>query len=114
MSLSVTPTQKTSILDPIDTELQQAFADGVDAGSGVFLAAIQHFLDLTPEQQALTRDTFRLVVAAMLKAMNVKAPLPDPVTDGSGYSGLISYLDGSTFSNMNMIVQNGIIVGVTG
>lgn len=112
--LNVSSDQKTQILDPIDSKLQDAFAEGVEAGSVQFLAGIQKYTDMTPEQQQLVKDTFKLVVAAMLVSMNVKKPLPDSVTNGSGFTGFIPYIDGTTFSTMNLIVQDGIIVGVTG
>jgi hypothetical protein len=111
--LSVSSDQKTTILDPIDAHLQDAFSDGVGVASTQFLAAIEKYTDLTTEQQRLVRDTFRLVVASMLVAMNMKRVLPDVITDGSGYTGLIPYVDGNDFSSRNLIVQNGLIVGTT-
>lgn len=110
--LSVTSDQKTQILDPVDTYLQAAFETGVETGATQFLAAIQRFTDLTAEQQALTRATFRLVVAAMLVAMNVKKPLPSVVTDGSGFSGTFSFQDNFGASRQ-IVIQNGIVTSVS-
>jgi hypothetical protein len=110
--LDVSSNQKTQILDPINTHLQDAFSDGVGVGAVRFLEAIQKYTDLTPEQQQLVKDTFRLVVASMLVAMNVKAPLPDVVTDGTGASIFIPFIDGNDFTTKNLYVQNGLIIGV--
>lgn len=110
--LSVSSSQKTTILDPLDTPLQQAFSDGVGVASVRFLEAIQKYTDLTPEQQLLVKDTFKLVVAAMLVTMNVKAPLPNVITDGGGITGTFSFQD-NLGANRQIVIQNGLIVGTT-
>jgi hypothetical protein len=109
MAVNVSPDQRDQILTPVDASLQEAMLNGVVSGAQQILAGIMRFNELTPEQQALTRDTFRLIIAAMIKTLNIQAPLPDVLTNGSGFSGSVGYLkqDGSYGY---LLFDNGIFV----
>lgn len=110
-ALDITSTQKTQLLDPVDTTLQQAFLEGVKTGATQILNAIERFNELTPEQQELTRDTFRLVLAAFIKSANILGPLPSIMSNGPKFTGSFTFKNGSNV-NQTIQVQDGVIVSV--
>lgn len=83
MPLNITDEQRTTIIEPIDTELQSAFDGGVASpGDATTLPRMTMYEDMTEAisptdprtgQQA-TKDIFRSLVAAMLTAMGIKRP----------------------------------------
>ena len=68
-SLPISASQK-SVLDTIDTYLDEAFADGVDVVDGPHaLDKMKYYKDqFTASQKSSVKDTFKAVLAAFLKA----------------------------------------------
>lgn len=107
--LQITSEQKAQVVDAVDELLHSAFADGVEvAGTPPVpvLDRMQFFKDrLTAEQQALTKDTFKLVIAALANLLNLK-PVPP------GFTGEVEVLTPSSTATFQ--IENGYVTGVAG
>ena len=102
---TVTPLQKTSILDPVDSDLESSFADGVvTPGPTPYLDPTPLYKRIRPHEKAVTKDWCRSVLASFIHTMNFNQV-------GLGTPTAPYYLDttdGSTFTRLTII--GGLIV----
>jgi hypothetical protein len=112
--LQVSNTQHTQILVPVDTHLENAFAEGVEYESspGVYSPSLNKtdkYTDLANSDRSLVKDSFRQIIAAILKVLNIDKPLP-PVRF-TGTISLAKLTSGGT--NGSITVTDGIITAYT-
>jgi len=74
--LPLTTNQKNLVLDPVSTDLETAFASGVDAPAATpFLDPMKFYAEKMKEaDRTVTKDTFRLVLAALIRVLGIDQP----------------------------------------
>lgn len=109
--LSITDNQYAQVIVPVDPHLENAFAEGVTAPSAPnALAKMDRYTDLTNADRSLVKDSFRTIIAAILKVLNIDKPLP-----AVKFSGTIALakLTPDTGTNGSFTVVDGIITAYT-
>lgn len=111
--LAISPAQKTTVVDAVDTHLQNAFAEGVEVlPSTPVLDPMQFYATrLTSPMQTQTKDTFRLVVAALIKVLGITGPLTAPAFQAGGLTTAITYKKSDGVTNGTLTFTNGILTG---
>jgi hypothetical protein len=113
--LSIEDTQKTAIIDPVDTTLHNALNEGVDAPSyPLVLAATQGYAGLAGGFQAVVKNMFRVVVAALVSTLNIRGPLPTIITLGTKFTGTVALAKLTPGgANGSLTVDSGVITAYT-
>jgi hypothetical protein len=111
--LDISSSQKTTVIDPLDAYLQSAMAEGVQVTGGTpqVLSPLKLFANLPTAIRQQTRDSYRMVFAALIKMLGIDKPLTAPsqvsgyvsgtvtiplrrLTDVTGTQGSLTFTDG--------------------
>lgn len=103
-TLAITDSQKTLILDAFRTYVELALAEGTDAPSfpGAVPPMAIYLTQLSVSDRAAIKDTWCQIVAALIKALGVDAPI-------GGLDASISYIKGDGISVGTLTFTNGIL-----
>lgn len=96
-------TDQAAVVVVAESHLEDAFRDGTETvGSISVIPEMAGYSDLNPTQQQQTRSIFESCFAAILKALNIKRPLPNGITTTVtlakltplGSNGSLTFVDG--------------------
>jgi len=95
-ALVIAPGLNTSLISPMDADLEDGFASGVSNGTTLVLPAVQGYSGLTaasPYPRTIIKETYRIIVAAIFKRLaglttTVQFKKPD------GSTGTLTFTNG--------------------